>query len=199
MSARRKGYVDNPDRKKATSRAYSKRSYSIAPDRKKATSHAYSKISYAKNHRAKSKSFKKYYAKHKESMRANRRARYALAERKPDVEELYLKAMVAHMLHDFEARSELTKAFKKQHAIVAKRVSRALGRTACRIAAKRLCNQALQMRKEQAGSLLQSTRAIKSIQIKGSEDLGRGCHTASSEPYFYDSAYQPVKRLCHTR
>ncbi len=73
-------------------------------------------------------------------------------------------------------------------------MSRALGRTACRIAAKRLCNKALQMRKEQAGSLLQSTRAIKSIQIKGSEDFGLGCHTASSEPYFYDSAYQPVKR-----
>ncbi len=55
-------------------------------------------------------------------------------------------------------------------------------------------NKALQMRKEQAGSLLQSTRAIKSIQIKVSEDFVLGCHTASSEPYFYDSAYQPVKR-----
>ncbi len=117
-----------------------------------------------------------------------------MAEPKPDVKELYLKAMQAHMLHDSEARSELTKAFKKQHAIVAKRVSRALGSTACRIAAKRLRNKALQMRKEQAGSLLQSTRAIKSIQIKGSEDFGLGCQTASSEPYFYDSAYLPVNR-----
>ncbi len=46
-------------------------------------------------------------------MRANRRARYPLAEPKPDVKELYLKAMQAHiMLHDSEARSELTKAFK---------------------------------------------------------------------------------------
>ncbi len=71
---------------------------------------------------------------------------------------------------------------------------RALVRTACRIAARRLLNKALQMRKEQAGSLLQSSRAIKSVQIKGSEDFGLGCHTASSEPYFYDSAYQHVKR-----
>ncbi len=162
LSARKEDYVQNanknkayskrsysivPDKKKAASRAYSKRSYSIAPERKK----AYSKISYAKNHRAKSKYFKKYYAKHKESMRATRRDRYALAEPKPDVKELYLKAMQAHMLHDSEARSELTNAFKKQHAIVAKRVSRALGRTACRIAAKRLRNNALQMRKDQAG------------------------------------------------
>ncbi len=75
-------------RKKATSRAYSKRSYNISPD-KKATSRAYSKRSYsiapdrkkyANNHRAKSKYFKKYYPNHKESTRANRRARYALAE-----------------------------------------------------------------------------------------------------------------------
>ncbi len=62
---------------------------------------------------------RKYYAKHKESMQANRRAKYAYAEPNPDVKELYVKAMQAHMLHDPEARSELTKAFKKQHANVA--------------------------------------------------------------------------------
>ncbi len=45
-------------------------------------------------------------------MRANRRARYALAEPKPDVKELYLKAMQANMLHDYEARSELTRLLR---------------------------------------------------------------------------------------
>ena len=34
------------------------------------------------------------------------------------------------------------------------------------------------------------------MQIKGSKDFGEGCHTASSEPNLYDSAYMPVKRLC---
>ena len=34
------------------------------------------------------------------------------------------------------------------------------------------------------------------MQINGAEDFGEGCHTASTEPYFYDSAYKPVKRLC---
>ncbi len=101
-----RSYSIAPDRK-ATSRAYSK-SYSIAPDKKKATSRAYSKRSYAKNHRPKSKSFKKYYAKHKESMRANRRARYALAEPKPGVKELYLKAIQAHMLQDSEAKYQMS-------------------------------------------------------------------------------------------
>ena len=32
------------------------------------------------------------------------------------------------------------------------------------------------------------------MQIKGAEDFGEGCHTASTEPYFYDSDYEPVKR-----
>ena len=83
-------------------------------------------------------------------------------------------------------------AFKKQQKIVVKRISRVLGRT--KIAAKRLLNKGLHMRKQHAGSLLKSTRLVNALQIRGSEDFGVGCHTASSEPYFYDSAYQHVKR-----
>jgi len=30
--------------------------------------------------------------------------------------------------------------------------------------------------------------------IEGKEDFGGGCHTASAEPYYYDAAYQLVKR-----
>ena len=36
--------------------------------------------------------------------------------------------------------------------------------------------------------------AVNALQIRGSEDFGVGCHTAFSKPYFYDSAYQYVKR-----
>ena len=32
------------------------------------------------------------------------------------------------------------------------------------------------------------------MQISGADDFGEGCHTASTEPYLYDSAYNPVKR-----
>ena len=32
------------------------------------------------------------------------------------------------------------------------------------------------------------------MQIKGAEDFREGCHTSSTELYFYDSAYKPVKR-----
>ena len=50
------------------------------------------------------------------------------------------------------------------------------------------------MRKEHAGSLLKIVRTVQSMQISGAEDFGEGCHTASTEPYFCDSVYEPVKR-----
>ena len=62
------------------------------------------------------------------------------------------------------------------------------------IAAKKLCNKALQLRKEHAGTLLKTTRAVQKLNIKGRDDFGEGCHTTASEPYYYDSAYHLVKR-----
>ena len=50
------------------------------------------------------------------------------------------------------------------------------------------------MRKEHAGTLLKTTRAVQKLNIKGRDDFGEGCHTTASEPYYYDSAYYPVKR-----
>ena len=32
---------------------------------------------------------------------------------------------------------------------------------------------------------------MKSISIKGRKDFGEGCHSVSTEPYFYEAAYQP--------
>ena len=57
-----------------------------------------------------------------------------------------------------------------------------------------MLNKALQIRKEHAGLLLRSIRFIKSLQITQREDFGKGYHTMASEPYFYDSSYQHVKR-----
>ena len=39
--------------------------------------------------------------------------------------------------------------------------------------------------------LSEQFRACKS---SVADDFGEGCHAASAEPYFYDSAYKPVKR-----
>ena len=113
-----------------------------------------------------------------------------MAEPKSDVKDMYLKAIQANLLGNSEARVQLIKAFKKQHESLVKQTHRVVGR----LGANRLLNKALQMRKEQAGSLLKTTRSIQSLQMRGSEDFGGGCHTAATEPYYYDSAYQLVKR-----
>ena len=94
------------------------------------------------------------------------------------------------LLSNPEVKSKLIESFKKQQTIV-KRVT---GKAVCSVAAKRLVTKALQVRKEHTGSLLKIVRTVQSMQIKGAEDFGEGCHTALTEPYFYDSAYEHVKR-----
>ena len=162
----------------------------IHRERKRALSRAY----FAKNRSARIHSFRKYYVCHKDDICLTRRARYILSQPKPGDKEMCLKKLQAHLSNHFEARSELTKAFKKLHEAAAKRIHRVLGRTVCRLAARRLLNKALQVRKEHGGFLLKSIRSIKSLQITQREDFGKGCHTMATEPFFYDSAYQPVKR-----
>ena len=184
--ASRARYKAQPENKKATSRAW----YRAWPERKKVTSHAY----FSKNRSARLFSFRRYYSNHKEDICLEKKPRYVLLQPKPAEKEMYLRELQAHLFHDIEARSKLTKTFKKLHKSVAKRIPRVLGRTVCRLAARRLLNKAMQVRKELAGLLLKSSRSIKSLQITQREDFGIGCHTMASEPFFYDSAYQHVKR-----
>ena len=64
----------------------------------------------------------------------------------------------------------------------------------CQIAARKLVNKVLQSRKISAGALLATIRSVKSISLKGRKDFGEGCHSVSTEPYFYEAAYRPVQR-----
>ena len=189
-AASRASYNTDPDKKKAASRAASRTKYRVNPDKKKALARMY----YVKAARAKVKWYKKYYAKCKGRICASRRGRYVLAEPKPAEKEFYVKEIYHLLLNDNEARIQLMKAYKRQYKSAAKRLPRVMMKAVCRIAAKRLLNKALQLRKEHVGILLKTTRAVNSLVINGRNDFGEGCHTASSEPYFYDSAYQPVER-----
>ena len=96
--------------------------------------------------------------------------------------------------HCYRAKLELVVAFKKQSKSGSKQLPRSMIKTVCLIAAKRLCNKALQLCKEHVGTLLKTTRAVQNLKIKGRDDFGEGCHTTASEPYYYDSAYHLVKR-----
>ena len=191
----------NPNKKRAASRAH----YQAHSHRKKALVKAWcrahreqksalSRAYFAKNLSARAQLFRKYYARHKDDICLTRRDRYILSQPNTGDKERYLKSLQANLLNDFEARSELMKTFRKQHESVAKRIRRVLGRTACRLAARRLLHKALQVRKDHAGSLLKCITSIKSLQITQRADFGKGCHTMASEPFFYDSAYQHVKK-----
>ena len=57
-----------------------------------------------------------------------------------------------------------------------------------------LLNKALQIRREHAGSLLQAARLVQTMELTDKNDIREGCHMASTEPFFYDSAYKLVKR-----
>ena len=179
-------YRANSDKMKAAARAH----YRFDPEKKK----AFRRANYIKKRAANLATSKAYYASNRKSIRANRRGRYALAEPKPDVRQMYVKKIRGRLLSNRKARARVTAAFKKQEGSLAKQMSRVLGRTVCSVAGTRLLNKALQLRKEHAGCLLKTTRVINAIQITGSEDFGVGCHTASSEPYFFDASYQHVKR-----
>ena len=102
--------------------------------------------------------------------------------------------MEANLLNNSKARLALIKVLKEQDKTLAEQAHGVLGKTACRLPAKRLLNKALQVRKEHAGSSLKMARSIQSLNIRGKQDFGESSHTASTEPYSYDSAYQLVKR-----
>ena len=55
-----------------------------------------------------------------------------------------------------------------------------LDKTACKLTARKLVNISLQQR----------LASIKFLTLKGKGDFGEGCHSASTEPYFYEAAVQ---------
>ena len=181
-------YHSNPDKKKAAV----KRLYHTNPDKKKALSRVY----YVKNHDDRLKSFRKYHCCYKNKICNIKKARYHLAPPTPVVTEVKLRQVQANLLNDVEAKSDLIKVFKMKmlHGGTVKHVSSGLGKTVCQTAARKLVNKVLQSRKISAGALLATIRSVKSISLKGRKDFGEGCHSVSTEPYFYEAAYQPVQR-----
>ena len=61
------------------------------------------------------------------------------------------------------------------------------------IAARKLLNKVLKARKQSVGESLSCIRSVTALKIS-TEDFGESCHTASSEPFFYDQSYEMVHR-----
>ena len=97
--------------------------------------------------------------------------RYALAEPKGSVIEVHVKKIQNQLLANGGAKLELVENFKKQSKTVAKQFPKSMVKTVCMIAAKRLCNK---LRKDHAGTLLKTTRAVQNLKIKGQDDFAWG-------------------------
>ena len=50
-------------------------------------------------------------------------------------------------------------------------------------------NRDIQLRKQYVGALLKAVKKICELDIKTHHDFGEGVHSVSSEPYYYESAY----------
>ena len=106
-----------------------------------------------------------------------------------------MKEILSHLLADAEARYLVSDSFPKMHINDKINVS---VKAMCRVAAKKLLNKALQIRREHAGSLLQAARLVQSMELTDKNVFSDGYHMASTEPFLYDSAYIQAcqKRAC---
>ena len=84
----------------------------------------------------------------------------------PDVKQQCVKQMQYSLLHDSQTLVQLIKDYKKQHPDLAKSMSRAMTQAVCKIAAKKVLNKALQLCKENVGSLLKNIRLIDIKKMK---------------------------------
>ena len=133
--------------------------------------------------------FRKYHC-------TKRMARYRLAQPTPLAVEGYVKSVKANLLANGEVKSKLKEVLKSRcGGLASPHLTRKdLEMTVGRLAAQRLLTKALQVRKRNAGLLLDSLKRINSIRLHDPKDFGKGCHSRHSEPYFYEAACQPVVR-----
>ena len=176
-------YNTNPDKKKNAVKML----YYANPDKNKMKSRIY----YTQNNKARLEYFRKYRCCYRKTICHLRKARYNLTKPKPVMTGMYLRKIQADLLSDCEAKCHLKKVF---HVDVFQHTRADLEKTVCKLAARKLVNISLQQRSNSAGTLLASIRSIKSLTLKEKGDFREGCHSASSEPYFYEAAYQPVQR-----
>ena len=137
---------------------------------------------------------KSNYEKKKEHVNIYRRDKYALNEPKAYARQQYVADLQKKLFSKPSLRLELRKDFKQSHENIARKLSKGvLTKTVCRITARRLLDRVVKKRRERVGQLLKCVRVVNSFELS-SLNLGERWHTASSEPFFYDTAYMPMKQ-----
>ena len=122
-----------------------------------------------------------------------RRSRHTLSEPKLSIKYACIEQLRGKMLNDPCLVTKLCAWFTCVNEKLAKGMSmKILCSTTCRIAAEKIVFSASEQRKKSAGELLSCLRSIKCMTFPHN-DFGEGIHTASSEPWFYDTAYNVIK------
>ena len=173
-------YKNDPEIKKANSKI----AYKNNPEIKKAKS----KLAYKINVAKKKIASRRQYARNKNNICSNRKTRYALA--KSTIDQSF-KKIEGSMQDDANASSILVKKLKKLFPDHSQHISKKnLNKIVTGMATRSILNKVSYIRKESVGGVLKSLRKIRG---SDKQDFGRTCHTKSSEPYFYDSAYSVTK------
>ena len=71
----------------------------------------------------------------------------------------------------------------------------ALFNTACRYAATKLVNFAIEQRQEQVSQFFKAIFKVKNCEAASLTDFGDGCHVASGEPYFYETNSLQIHKI----
>ena len=104
--------------------------------------------------------------------------------------KLYVEGLLGEFLRNPETKLCLTVELCKQFKSYTDKLSNTLkSKTACRLAAKNLVHQILNLRKINAGKFLKHVREVNAITITGRAEFGEPMHSVHSEPYYYDTAY----------
>ena len=122
------------------------------------------------------------------------RARYVLTEPRTDVKEKYVQNMKTKIHHSKPTlKRKLLHAFRSSRKPLADKIKPSkLCNAVSNIAARKLLNKVLKVRKQSVGELLSCIRSVTALKIS-TDDFGKSRHTASSEPFFYDQSYAMVR------
>ena len=103
------------------------------------------------------------------------------------IQQLYVKIMKKAIPK--KLTKELISAFEaSSNGSSVKVKASTLANAVQNIAVRKVLNKALKRRKESVGNFLACVRKVTDLKIS-IDDFGGCCHTASSEPYFYDQSY----------
>ena len=188
--SKRAKYLADPYKKRLSARLYGRDKYSVNPYKKRLAARLYATTKRLSNPLLKKLQNRVYYRKRCDKIRAARKSRYIL--RKPKKIEIYrYLRKVKLQLHAVE--TQLVYHFQNNYPFAQKLSSTALFNTACRYAATKLVNFAIERRQEQVSQFFKAIFKVKNCEAASLTDFGDGCHVASGEPYFYETAYKYTK------